>query len=349
MAKFLAPTTEYKAPTFQDMYAPLAIYKEAYDKVKDKYDAEANRAALLKAMMGTDPNNEISQYMSGYNNLLDNTAKMIADNAPYSQLVRNTERLKQMWRDKGIPATQAIDALTKYREARSKVPGAIGRELGFNDFLEDPNRSYSIIDPEKIRASAVLSGQTFAQNNPLRVVGKGPNRQLILSSDVSDQQLANDLLDPETQLGRDFSIAAKQYGIGEDDMEEFANIWASGIANSRKFVYQTDVDAQEKATLQRQKDYYNWQKKEASNQEPIPLWPGSDIYEDPRSGIRIKKDSEGKWQPLTEEENNVIKDAQAKGGSNSGTKNVKGTRRNPHDSIDDATDGEFYYTGKRMK
>ena len=165
MATFFAPTPQYKAPTFQELAAPLEIYRQAYNSMEEKYDAQKEKAAMLQAMLGTDPDNELSQYMADYNALMDQTARGFSNGSlPYAQLYSNYQKLRDIWNDKGLKATAAIDAYTKYREAKSKVPGAIGPEYTLTDFLKHGSTlPYTFFNPEDIYKAGALTGAAYAQ------------------------------------------------------------------------------------------------------------------------------------------------------------------------------------------
>lgn len=192
MATFFAPTPQYKAPTFQELAAPLEIYRQAYNSMEEKYDAQKEKAAMLQAMLGTDPDNELSQYMADYNALMNQTARGFSNGSlPYAQLYSNYQKLRDIWNDKGLKATAAIDAYTKYREAKSKTPGAIGPEYSLTDFLKNPQRAYTFINPVDVEKQSADLFKTISASMPPNVRGSFMNDAMVL---MSQGMSANDII-----------------------------------------------------------------------------------------------------------------------------------------------------------
>jgi hypothetical protein len=192
MATFFAPTPTYKAPTFQELAAPLEIYRQAYSQLEEKYDAEKDKAAMLQAMLGTDPDNEINNYMADYNALMDQTARAYSNGTlPYSQLVQNYKQLRNIWQDKGVKMTAAIDAFTKYKDAKSKMPGAIGPEYSLSDFLKQPTRQYSFINTADVEKQSANLFKSISASMPPQVRGSFMNDAMIM---MSQGMSANDIL-----------------------------------------------------------------------------------------------------------------------------------------------------------
>lgn len=192
MARFFAPTVEYKAPTFQELAAPLAVYQSAYNDLEEKYDAQKEKAAMLQAMLGSEGDNEeISSIMSDFNTLLDQTARGYSNGSmPYSQLYNNYRRLKDIWQDKGLKMTNAIDLYTKYRDA--KKPGYIGPDYSLTDFYKHGNTlSYSFIDPSEIEKESSNMFKSLSASMPPQLRGSFMNDAMVL---MSQGMSANDIL-----------------------------------------------------------------------------------------------------------------------------------------------------------
>lgn len=246
MATFFAPTPQYKAPTFQELAAPLEIYRQAYNSMEEKYDAQKEKAAMLQAMLGTDPDNELSQYMADYNALMDQTARGFSNGSlPYAQLYSNYQKLRNIWNDKGLKATAAIDAYTKYREAKSKVPGAIGPEYSLTDFLKNPQRAYTFFNPEDIYKAGALSGAAYAQQRGPRNGRAIDNGRWVDEYGPTNEEISGAFSDNNNPFYADASNIMQQYGI--DGMDEnsrnvFMNAYQRGLASAQKVAVSNNVD-----------------------------------------------------------------------------------------------------------
>lgn len=246
MATFFAPTPQYKAPSFQELAAPLEIYRQAYNSMEEKYDAQKEKAAMLQAMLGTDPDNELSQYMADYNALMDQTARGFSNGSlPYAQLYSNYQKLRDIWNDKGLKATAAIDAYTKYREAKSKTPGAIGPEYSLTDFLKNPQRAYTFFNPEDIYKAGALTGSAYAQQRGPRNGRAIDNGRWIDEYGPTNEEISGAFSDSNNPFYADASNIMQQYGM--DGMDEnsrnvFMNAYQRGLASAQKFAVSNNVD-----------------------------------------------------------------------------------------------------------
>lgn len=246
MATFFAPTPQYKAPSFQELAAPLEIYRQAYNSMEEKYDAQKEKAAMLQAMLGTDPDNELSQYMADYNALMDQTARGFSNGSlPYAQLYSNYQKLRDIWNDKGLKATAAIDAYTKYREAKSKTPGAIGPEYTLTDFLKNPQRAYTFFNPEDIYKAGALIGSAYAQQRGPRNGRAIDNGRWVDEYGPTNEEISGAFSDNNNPFYADASNIMQQYGM--DGMDEnsrniFMNAYQRGLASAQKLVTSSNVD-----------------------------------------------------------------------------------------------------------
>ena len=245
MATFFAPQPTYKAPTFQELAAPLLLYREAYNDMEQKYDAQREKNAMLQAMLGSDPDNEISQYMADYNALMDETARGFSNGTlPYAQLYGNYRKLRDIWNDKGVKMTAAIDSFTKYKDARSKMPGAIGPEYTLWDFHKNPNLSYSFFSPDDIYKAGALSGAAYAQQKGPRNGRPAPNGQWIDEYGPTNDEVATAFTDSNNPFYNDANSIMQQYGIdpNSDNAALFRNAYQRGLASSQKLVPSHNVD-----------------------------------------------------------------------------------------------------------
>ena len=246
MATFFAPTPQYKAPSFQELAAPLEIYRQAYNSMEEKYDAQKEKAAMLQAMLGTDPDNELSQYMADYNALMDQTARGFSNGSlPYAQLYSNYQKLRDIWNDKGLKATAAIDAYTKYREAKSKTPGAIGPEYSLTDFLKNPQRAYTFFNPEDIYKAGALTGSAYAQQRGPRNGRAIDNGRWIDEYGPTNEEISGAFSDNNNPFFADASNIMQQYGmdrLDENSRNIFMNAYQRGLASAQKFAVSNNVD-----------------------------------------------------------------------------------------------------------
>lgn len=245
MATFFAPQPTYKAPTFQELAAPLMLYRDAYNDMEQKYDAQREKNAMLQAMLGSDPDNEISQYMADYNALMDETTRGFSNGTlPYAQLYGNYRKLRDIWNDKGVKMTAAIDSFTKYREAQSKHTGAIGPEYTLWDFHKNPNLSYSFFSPDDIYKAGALSGATYAQQKGPRNGRPAPNGQWIDEYGPTNDEVATAFTDSNNPFYNDANSIMQQYGIdpNSDNAALFRNAYQRGLASSQKLVPSHNVD-----------------------------------------------------------------------------------------------------------
>lgn len=247
MATFFAPTPQYKAPTFQELAAPLEIYRQAYNSMEEKYDAQKEKAAMLQAMLGTDPDNELSQYMADYNALMDQTARGFSNGSlPYAQLYSNYQKLRDIWNDKGLKATAAIDSYTKYREAKSKVPGAIGPEYTLTDFLKRGSTlPYTFFNPEDIYKAGALIGAAYAQQRGPRNGRAIDNGRWVDEYGPTNEEISGAFSDSNNPFYADASNIMKQYGmdgLDENSRNVFMNAYQRGLASAQKFAVSNNVD-----------------------------------------------------------------------------------------------------------
>lgn len=244
MAIFFAPEVEYKAPTFQELVAPLAMYKQYYDQQEKEFNAQREKAAALRAMLGTDPNNEISAYMKDYNDLLDQTSQQYASgDMPYAKLYDNVRQLQDIWLDKGLKMTNAIEANTKYREARAKHPNWIGPDLKLQDFLADPQRFYSFFDPEEAAKAGATAGAIYAQQNPHGQAEKDRDGVLRYWVGPTPAQLQDVFTNPQNPFYAEAQHAMSNNGIDPNDAAQvaaFQKQYIQGLASAGKYEYAKD-------------------------------------------------------------------------------------------------------------
>lgn len=243
MANFFAPQVEYKAPTFQELAAPLAVYQAAYNDMEEKYDAQKEKAAMLQAMLGTDPDNEISNYMADYNTLMDQTARAFSSgNLPYAQLYSNYKQLQNIWNDKGLKMTAGIESYTKYKEA--KKAGLIGPEYTLMDFVKNPQLKYNFFDPNELFKLGSLDGAAYAQQKGPYGGRKAPNGKWIDEYGPSVDEIKYAFSDKNNPFYNSARNALQLFGIKDDDpyLSVAMNAYQSGLNQNRKQVLSSDVN-----------------------------------------------------------------------------------------------------------
>ena len=161
------------APTFQPysveelMKVPNYIKEEA-EAQRKVYNEQLDQKAALDAMIGENP--QALAYLQEYNTALEEMADAWSQGYYDPKVAQYNNKLRELWRDKGLKATSVIGLLNKYREERAKVPSAIGPEKDFNTILHTMDASPNYVSGEDVYKKIALS---TAQESKHRIINSG--------------------------------------------------------------------------------------------------------------------------------------------------------------------------------
>lgn len=162
MPKYITIAPQFNPYSVDELLkVPMAVKEEAV-RQETEYNKQLDQKAALDALLGNDP--QAAEYMREYNEALNELSDAWSQGYYDPQVALYNNKLRELWRDKGMKASAAITLLNQYKEERAKHPDAIGGGKDFNTMLSTMDGSRDYVLGDEIYAKMLASAKQASQD-----------------------------------------------------------------------------------------------------------------------------------------------------------------------------------------